>query len=148
MKLHYKSNKFNNNFLRFVVRVVMDTFIKRRGLMGVAKTVLTDFQTLFENIMKRQDDGLVFVLNELAFDGITFIVDAANIALTSDDSTNPAKIEETREALSLFTRLTKQETKVRTFIISIIYIIVVVVVVVVVVVYCEIIRLLFTDECS
>ena len=63
-------------------------------------------------LLLRQEDGLGSVLNEMAnaFDGITFIVDGANIALNSDDSTSPAKLQKAREALAIFTRLTKQET--------------------------------------
>eukprot|EP01036_Dinobryon_divergens_P030612 gene30612-39882_t len=86
----------------------------------MSTSAATDLQARFDSIIKRQEDGLSSVLSELTlvFKGITLIVDEANIALTITGSTTPAEIKATKDALAVFTRLTKQLNKLNVILVS------------------------------
>ena len=63
---------------------------------------------------KRNPDGLQSVITCLMenLGAITLVIDEANIALTITDKTSADKITATKEALALFTSLTKEDKKV------------------------------------
>ncbi len=80
--------------------------------------VKLDFSSLASLLKKEKDPVLLLesmigeMVSKSPKDAITLVVDEANLALTINDKTSEAKIEQVKAALSLFTRLTKQEKKV------------------------------------
>ena len=105
-KLRYRPNQSNDAIVTVIGRVLYG------AVAGKLKDIvsLSDYQTFFDAIMKRPD-ALASVLDDIAsgYGGITLIIDEANIALTIKEHTTPAEIKATREALAVFTKLTKEQ---------------------------------------
>ena len=105
-KLRYRPNQSNDAIVTVIGRVLYG------AVAGKLKDIvsLSDYQTFFDAIMKKPD-ALASVLDEIAsgYGGITLIIDEANIALTIKEHTTPAEIKATREALAVFTKLTKEQ---------------------------------------
>ena len=64
---------------------------------------------------KQSVEGLQSLIDSLVknLKGITLVIDEANIALTITDKTSETKIEATKQALALFTSLTKESNQVK-----------------------------------
>ena len=100
-------------------------FVKKA--MGIAKfkvidQVEIDFNSLLGIILKDNNDPnntLKNLINDIISaypnEVITLVLDEANLPLTIKDKTSEAKIDQVKETLSLFTTLTKQQTKVNDF---------------------------------
>jgi hypothetical protein len=74
-----------------------------------------DFKDSLKIALKEQGpEDLQSLINNLVknLGGITLVIDEANIALTISDKTSAAKIEATKQALALFTSLTKEGNQV------------------------------------
>jgi hypothetical protein len=74
-----------------------------------------DFKDSLKIALKEQGpDDLQSLINNLVknLGGITLVIDEANIALTITDKTSATKIEATKQALALFTSLTKENNQV------------------------------------
>jgi hypothetical protein len=82
------------------------------------KNIITedDLQKYLDIALSKPDTvkSLTKLIDELltALGGITLVIDEANIALTVSEVTSEADIKATKQALALFTRLTKQTNKV------------------------------------
>jgi len=105
-QLRFKLTDFNNAFARVITGIVL------KWTDGNVKNVVSqaDYLKIIDALIKKPA-ALASVLQDLStgFGGITLIVDEANIALTITDSTTEAKIDATKEALAILTRLTKQK---------------------------------------
>ena len=108
-RLRYKSNQFSNTIMKVVSGLVY------KATDGKLKDIvsLSDYQMVFEALVKTPA-ALASVLDDISrgYGGITFIIDEANIALSINEFTTVAEIKATREALAIFTRLTKQKQSV------------------------------------
>jgi hypothetical protein len=74
-----------------------------------------DFKKYLKIVLaKRDPEDLQSVINNLVknLGAITLVIDEANIALTITDKTSADEVKATKQALALFTTLTKQENKV------------------------------------
>jgi hypothetical protein len=105
------------DLLKAVVKVVLETkttlkfseISSETSLLPLLKLISDDGMTpmtLFENLIER-------MINNEPKSVITLVVDEANLPFTINDRTSETKIEEVKAALALFTRLTKEEKKVR-----------------------------------
>ena len=105
-QLRFKLTDFNNAFVKVIAGIVLKwTDDKVKNIVSQA-----DYLKVVDALIKKPA-ALASVLQDLStgFKGITLIVDEANIALTITDSTTEAKIDATKEALAILTRLTKQK---------------------------------------
>ena len=94
------------NFVKVIAGIVLKwTDDKVKNIVSQA-----DYLKVVDALIKKPA-ALASALQDLStgFKGITLIVDEANIALTITDSTTEAKIDATKEALAILTRLTKQK---------------------------------------
>ena len=111
-QLRFKFTDLNNAFVKVIAGAVL------KWTDGKVKDIVSqaDYQMVVDALIKKPA-ALASVLEDLStgFGGITLIVDEANIALTITDSTTEAKIDATREALAILTRLTKQKQAVSNF---------------------------------
>ena len=95
---------------------LVENLFERQLRFDNVKNVVSqaDYLEIIDALIKKPA-ALAYLLQELStcFEGITLIVDEANIALTITDSTTEAKIVAAKEALAILTRLTKQKKAVR-----------------------------------
>lgn len=111
-RLRYKSTQFSNAIMKVVAGLVYKaTDDKLKDILS-----LTDYQMVLDALIKTPA-ALASVLDDISsgYGGVTLIIDEANIALTINEFTTAAEIKATREALAIFTRLTKQKQKVSYF---------------------------------
>lgn len=105
--LKYKSTPFGNAILKTVGGMLLQ--------LSPLKNIIApdDFKSIFDAVQE-QPSALSTLLNDMATNlgGITVIVDEANLAFTiTEDCTTPAQIQDTKNALALFTKLTKENKK-------------------------------------
>ena len=105
-RLSYKPTDFNNAMLKFLVGI----FYKwTDGKVKENMVSQADYQMVVDAVIKKPA-ALSCVLEDISigYDGITLIVDEANIAFTIKDFTTAAEIKAATETLNAFTRLTKE----------------------------------------
>ena len=103
---------FASYYMKMSTKVLKEEFIKDEFDLTAYKKIL----------MQEQDPAaLPNLIDKLVgkLGAITLVIDEANLALTISESTSAANVEATKEALALFTALTKEERKVGAFFISI-----------------------------
>jgi hypothetical protein len=97
-----------------MVAKLLATCLKIPNIADIPSTE-EDFKAVLNGVLANSGPTeLQSVLNTFvdALGSITLIIDEANISLTINDKTPIEKIESTKQALALFTTLTKEEKKV------------------------------------
>ena len=101
----------NSDILSSLVENLKERQLRFKLTDDKVKNIVSQADYLIVDAVIKKPAALASVLQDLStdFGGITLIVDEANIALTITDSTTAAKIDATKEALAILTRLTKQK---------------------------------------